>query len=94
MRRVGGAIVVVLVATPAGRAAQRVVVVHVAAGARLAGMQSHQREAGGSVIERGAVPIRRGVAAGAVLREVGCFVRRIVGAVVVGLVAAPASRAV
>ena len=93
VRRVAGAIVVVLVAVPAGCAGQAVVVVHVATGARLAGMESHQREAGGSVIERGAIPIRRGVAAGAILREIGCFVRRGVGSVVVVLVAVPAGPA-
>src|ERR1035438_3838987 len=93
VRRTSGSVVVVLVAVPAGRAGQAVVVADVARGALLAGMEAHQCKPGGGVIERGATPIRRGVAAGAILREVGCFVRRGVGSVVVGLVTVPAGAA-
>ena len=93
MRRIGGSIVIGLVAVPAGRAVQRVVVVDVARGTLLGSVETHQREAGGGVVEGGAVPIRRGVAAGAILREVGRLMRRVVGSVVVGLVAAPAGAA-
>src|ERR1035438_2285637 len=70
MWRVGGPIVISLVAVPAGPAGQAVVVVHVARGALLAGVETHQREAGGGVVEGGAVPISRGVAARAILWEV------------------------
>src|ERR1035438_9126005 len=90
VRRVGGAVEVGLVAVPAGRAVQSVVVVDVARGALLSGVESHQGEPRRRVVESGAVPIRRGVAAGTILREVGRVVGRIVGSVVVGLVTIPA----
>src|ERR1019366_2790230 len=93
VRRVGGSIVVGLVAVPAGRAGQAVVVVDVARGALLAGVESHQRESGGRVVERGATPIGRSVTAGTILREVSRLVGRIVGVVEIGLVTAPAGPA-
>src|ERR1019366_8520428 len=93
VRRAEGVLVFSLMAVPAGETGQAVGVVHVARRAQLRRMESHQREAGGSVIERGAIPIRRGVAAGAILREIGCFVRRGVGSVVVALVTVPAGPA-
>src|ERR1039458_3128686 len=70
MRRAEGAIVVGLVAVPAGRAGQAVVVVHVARGALLARVETCQREPGGRMVERGAGPVegRGSVAPGAVLR--------------------------
>src|ERR1019366_9523944 len=93
VRRVAGTVVVVLVAVAASRAGQAVVVADVARGALLAGVETYQREPGGGVIEDGATPIGRGVTAGTILREVGRFVRRSVGYVVVVLVAAPAGAA-
>src|ERR1039458_6468774 len=44
VRRAGGSIVIGLVAVPAGRAVQRVVVVDVARGTLLGGVETHQRE--------------------------------------------------
>src|ERR1035441_7000204 len=93
MPRIAGTGVVGLVAVPAGETGQRVVVVHVTRGALRGGVDTYQGEPGGRVIERGAIPIRRGVAAGAILREIGCLVRRGVGSVVVVLVAVPAGPA-
>ena len=93
VRRVGGPVEVGLVAVEASRAGQAVVIVEVAPGALLGGVESHQRETRGGVVERGASPIRRGVAPGAILREVGGFVRRIIGVVEIGLVTAPAGAA-
>src|ERR1035438_774326 len=92
VRRAGGAIVVGLVAVPAGRAGQAEVIVHVARGALLAGVETYQCKAGGRVIERGAGPVegRGSVAQGAFLRVGQLFVRRSGGSVVVGLVAVPA----
>ena len=91
VRRVGGSVEVVLVAAPAGRAAQSVVIIDVARGALLGGVEAHQGEARGGVVKGGAVPICRGVTPGAILREVGRLMRRTVGSVVVGLVTVPAS---
>jgi len=91
VRRIVRAVVIGLVAVPARRTGQAVVVVDVARRTLLAGMQPDQRKPGGGVIERRAVPVRGGVAAGAILREVRRFVRRVIGAVVIGLMAVPAS---
>src|ERR1035441_6273809 len=77
VRGVIGSVVVGEVATDTGRATQVVVAVDVARGALLGGMESHQEESRGGVVERAAVPVGRGVAASAVLREAGC---RVVGA--------------
>ena len=93
VRRIVGTVEVGLVAAPAGRAVQRVVIIDVARGALLGGMESHQREAGDGVAETGAGPIDHGVAHGTILRKAGLFVRRVVGVVVIGLVTAPARRA-
>ena len=93
MRRVVGSVEVGLVAVPAGRAGQAVVVVDVARSALLAGVESHQREPGSRVVERGAAPIGRSVTAGTILREVGRLVGRIVGVVEIGLVTVPAGPA-
>ena len=76
VRRVGGAVVVGLMAVPAGRAGQAVVIVEVARRALLCGVEAQQLEPGGGVVESGAGPIGRGVAGSAVLREAG---RRVVG---------------
>src|ERR1019366_7632691 len=89
VRRSEGSVVIGLVAVPAGRAVQPVVVVDVARGTLLAGVETHQGEAGGGVVEGGAGPIGGRVAPGAILREVGRLVRRIGGSVVVRLVAVP-----
>ena len=59
VRRVVGAVVIGLVAAPAGAAGQAVVVVHVALRALQRGMRTGQSEAGGSVIERGALSSSR-----------------------------------
>ena len=76
VRWVVGAVEVTLVAVPAGRAGQAVVVVEVARRALLGGVEAQQLESGGGVVESGAGPIGRGVAGSAVLREAG---RRVVG---------------
>lgn len=93
MRRIVGTVEVGLVAAPAGRGVQCVVIIDVARGALLGGVESHQREAGGGVVETGAGPIDHGVAPGTILREAGLFVRRVIGVVVIGLVTTPARRA-
>ena len=93
VRRVVGSVVVGLMTAPAGRAIQGVVIIGVARGALLGGVESYQREPGGCVVESGAGPIDHGVAAGTILREARLLVRRVVGVVVVRLVAAPARRA-
>src|ERR1039458_2826364 len=80
-------------AVAAGRAGQAVVIIEVAPGALLGGVEAHQRETRGGVIEGGTVPIRRGVAPGAILWEVGRLMRRTVGVVEIGLVTAPAGAA-
>ena len=90
MRRRQGAVIVLLVATPASRACQAVVVVDVACSALLVRVQTHQREARGGVVERGAVPIHGGMATRAILRESAGFVWRVVRAIVVSLVTVPA----
>src|ERR1035438_4612888 len=96
VRRVGGAVVVAQMAVDTGRAGQVVIVVHVACDALLGGMLPYQREPGSGVIERARGPTerRRSVARDAVLRKATGFVRWIVRAVVIGLVAVPAGRAV
>src|ERR1019366_3317790 len=95
VRRVVGAVVIGLVTVPAGCAGQAIVAVHVALGALQAGMCAGQRKSGSRMVKRGAGPVegRGSVAQGAVLRESGGFVWRVVGSVVVALVAVPASRA-
>ena len=93
MRRIVGPVVVGLMAVPTGRAGQAVIVVDVACRALLAGMQPDERKTGGGVVKRGARPIRGGVATRAILREVPSFVRRIIGAVVIRLMAVPAGGA-
>ena len=90
VRRVVGSVEIGLVAAPAGRAVQGVVIIDVTRGALLGGVESHQREARGGVVESGAGPIDHGVAAGTILREARLFVRRVVGVVEIGLVTAPA----
>src|ERR1035437_3851282 len=80
-------------ARDAGRAGEVEVVINVACGARLGGVATRQCEAGGGVVERGAVPIGRAMTPGTILREGRLFVRRIVGVVVIGLVTAPAGAA-
>lgn len=89
VRRICGPIVVRLVAVPARRARQAVVSVHVAGDALLSGMRSDQGESGGCVIECRPAPIGGRVTAGAILREIGCLVRRVRRPVVVRLVAIP-----
>ena len=74
VRRVGGAIVVGLMAVPASRAGQAVVIVEVARRALLGGVEAQQLEPGGGVVESGAGPIGGGVAGSAVLREAGRYV--------------------
>ena len=86
----GGPVEVGEMAVEAGCAGQAVVIVEVAPGALLGGVEAHQREAGSRVVEGGAVPIRRGVTPGTILREVGGLMRRISGVVEIGLVTAPA----
>ena len=76
MRRVVGSVVVGLMAVPAGRAGQTVVVVEVARRALLGSMEAQQLESGGGVVKCGAGPIGRRVAGSAGLREAG---RRVVG---------------
>lgn len=93
MRRIRGSVVIGLVAILARRAVQGVVIIDVARAALLRGVHSHQRETGGRMVESRAEPVRRRVAPGAVLREVRGLMRRIGGAVVVGLVAVPARTA-
>src|ERR1035441_8032006 len=95
VRWVGGVVVVGLVAGPAGAGGQAVVAIHVALGARQAGVRSGQGKAGGGVIEGGAGPVEGGTAMtqSAILREPGRGVGRVVGAVIVGLVAVPAGGA-
>jgi len=93
VRWISGSVVVGLVTVPAGGAGEAEIVVYVALGALQAGVRAGQGEAGCGVIEGGAGPIGGGVASGAVLRETGGSVRRVVGVVVVGLMAAPASPA-
>src|ERR1035438_3842954 len=68
VRRVGGSVEVGLVAVPAGRARQAVVIVEVAPGALLGSVESHQREPGGRMVEGGPRPIGRGVAPRTILR--------------------------
>ena len=70
VRGVVGFVVVVLVAVPTHCARQRIVVVHMARPTLRGGVDPHQRESGGSVVERGAVPVRSGMALGAIVREV------------------------
>lgn len=74
VRRVVGSVEVGLVAVPAGPAGQAVVVVEVARRALLGGVEAQQFEPGGGVVERGAGPIRGGVAGSAGLRKAGCCV--------------------
>src|ERR1017187_999745 len=94
VRRVGGSAVVALMAVPAGRAGQAVVVVHVALGAQhIRRMEAREGEARGGVVERGASPIGGGVAPGTILRESGGQVRRVAGRLVIGLVTVPAGAA-
>ncbi len=93
MRRIGGAVVIRLVAVPARPTGQGVIVVQVTGGAGSGGVQTNEGEAGRRMIERGSAPVGGGVALRAVLREVGRLVRRIVGVVVVRLVAVPAGAA-
>ena len=45
------------------------------------------------MVEGGSIPIHGGMAGGTILREIDGLMRRIVGAVIVGLVAVPASAA-
>ena len=96
MRRVGGAVVIGLVTSPAGGVTEVIVAADVALRALRGGMRSRKSEPGGRVIEGGARPVecRRPVAHGAILRESGGFVRRVIGAVVVGQMAVDARRAV
>ena len=89
-----GAVVVGQVAVDASRAVQAVVVIDVALRALHGGMKSGKCEAGGGVVERRSRPVRGGVAGIASDRETGGFVRRIIGAVVISLVAVDAGRAV
>jgi len=93
MRRIARAIVIGLVTIPARGAVQRVVIVNMARRALLRGVHSHQRKAGGCVIERRAQPVGRGMASRAVLREVAGFVRWIIRPVIIRLVAVPARAA-
>ena len=89
VRRVVGAVVVGLVAVPAGAAGQAVVVVHVALRALQAGVGAGQREPGGGVVEGGAGPVGDRAPWHSVQScgNPDGLVRRIVGAVVVRLVA-------
>ena len=85
--RVIGSVVIRLVAAPARGTCQIVVAVDVTRRACLGGVGSQEGEAGGRVVELGSVPIDRGMADSAILREVLCLVRRIGGVVVVSEVA-------
>jgi len=93
--RIGGAVVIGLMAIPAGAAGQAVIAVHVALGARHGQMEACQSKTGGRVIERSAGPVQRGsaMAQRAILGKTGGLVGRIGGAVVIGLMAIPARRA-
>ena len=92
--RVGGAVVIRLVATPARRvgSVQGVVIAHMALGALQVWMSAHQGEASAAVVEGGTGPVddRRPVADGAILREARGLVRWVGRSVVIGLVAVPA----
>ena len=57
MRGIFGAVEIRQMARDASGAAQRVVVIYMARGALLGGVQSHQREPGGRVIECRAEPV-------------------------------------
>ena len=94
MRRIVRVVVVVQVTGNASGigASQAVVAVHVTLLALHGGVEAGEREAGRGVIEGSAAPIRRGVAVLATGRESGRHVRRIRGAVEVGLVATDAGR--
>ena len=94
VRRIVGAVVVGLVAVPAGRAGQAVVTVHMALCALQARVRARQGEAGGGMIENCARPVeRRGaVTQRAVLWEPRGFMRRIGRAVVVGEMTTDAGR--
>jgi len=89
---VGGAVVVGQVARDAGAAGELVIVVHVALRTLHGCVESGQRKAGSRVIESRIRPVGGAVAGLASCREAGRCVRRIVGAVVVGLVATDAGR--
>lgn len=93
MRRVIGSVEIRQVTGDACRAAQRIVIVHVAGRALLRRVHPHQSEASRRMVEDRAQPVCRRVAARAILREIGRFVRRIGGPVIVRLVAVPACRA-
>ena len=92
MVRIGGALVVLEVATHARGAVQVVVIVDMAIGAspRWNGMQPGERESSAGVVERGVHPIAGVMALIACLREVCRHVVRIGGSVVVRQMAAHA----
>ena len=90
VRRTVGAVVIGLVAVPARRAGQTVIVVHMAGRALLTRMQPYQGKSRGGVVERRSQPVHGRVAAGAILREIRRLVGWICGSVVIGLVAVPA----
>ena len=93
VRRVGGDVVIGEVAVNSGAAGQAIVVVHVTLRALQTGMSASERKPRSGVIERRASPVRGGMAAAAILREVRGFMRRIVGIVVVRNVAVDAGPA-
>ena len=89
-------LIVLQVATDAGRAVQAVVVIDVAIGAdaRRHGVQAGEGEAGAGVVKRRVHPVRGVVTGIARLREVRCDVVRIGGCLVILQVTAHAGRAV
>src|SRR5579871_996007 len=93
MRRIVGALVILLMAAVTGRAVQSEVVVHVAGAAGRVDVSAGKGKAGGVVIEGRARPTRRVVTLRAVLRESGSSVRRIIGTGPVGLMATETGRA-
>ena len=86
------ALVVLQMALGAGTASEAVVVIHVALRAGERGMEPGQRETSGGVIKGRGGPVRRAMARLARLRETSRSVRRIVGVIEIGEVAADTSR--
>jgi len=97
MGRIGGVVVVRLVAAPAVARCICVVVIDVAQTALIVGQHggviAGQRQGRRGMAESGSCPAGGGVARGTILREPGGGMGRIGGAVVIGLVAIPASPA-
>ena len=81
-------------AVDAGCAVQAVVVIDVALDALHGGMESSECEAGRRMVNGGARPVGGGVAGVASGGEPSGFVRRIIGAVIVSLMAVDAGRVI